>query len=44
MRVTNTTDDVNVTEMVGWYNLVNAALLDHFSNQIKETDTSGVWR
>ncbi|XP_065346334.1 guanylate cyclase 2G [Cloeon dipterum] len=44
LRVTNTTDDVNVTEMVGWYNLVNAALLDHFTNQIKETDTSGVWR
>ncbi|XP_059491276.1 receptor-type guanylate cyclase gcy-1 isoform X2 [Neocloeon triangulifer] len=44
LKVTNTTDDVNVTEMVGWYNLVNAALLDHFTNQIKETDTSGVWR
>lgn len=27
-----------------WYNTVNAALLDHLTNQIKETDNSGVWR
>lgn len=27
-----------------WYNTINAALLDHLTNQIKETDNSGVWR
>lgn len=27
-----------------WYTAINAALLDHLSNQIKETDNSGVWR
>lgn len=27
-----------------WYNTVNGALLDHLTQQIKETDNSGVWR
>lgn len=27
-----------------WYSTVNAAMLHHLTNQIKETDNSGVWR
>lgn len=27
-----------------WYSTVNAAMLYHLTNQIKETDNSGVWR
>lgn len=27
-----------------WYRVVNAAMLEHMSNQIKETNESGVWR
>lgn len=30
--------------MMHWYRVVNGAMLDHLSNQIKETNESGVWR
>lgn len=33
-----------MSKLFNWYSEVNAALLDHLSNQIKETDNSGVWR
>lgn len=33
-----------MADVMRWYNTVNAALLDHLTNQIKETDNSGVWR
>lgn len=33
-----------MTQVLLWYTSVNAAMLDHLTNQIKETDTSGVWR
>jgi len=36
--------DSSVLEVLHWYTSVNAALLDHLTNQIKETDNSGVWR
>jgi hypothetical protein len=36
--------DSSVLEVLHWYTCVNAALLDHLTNQIKETDNSGVWR
>lgn len=33
-----------MTEVMKWYNKVNSALLEYLTNQIKETDNSGVWR
>lgn len=33
-----------ITDVLSWYTSVNAAMLDHLTNQIKETDNSGVWR
>lgn len=36
--------DSSILEVLHWYTSVNAALLDHLTNQIKETDNSGVWR
>nr|CAI5863933.1 unnamed protein product [Callosobruchus analis] len=34
----------SITDVLSWYTSVNAALLEHLTNQIKETDSSGVWR
>lgn len=38
------TEESTIPEVMHWYTAINAALLDHLSNQIKETDNSGVWR
>ncbi|RZC42938.1 uncharacterized protein BDFB_008937, partial [Asbolus verrucosus] len=37
-------DESTMTDVLLWYTSVNAAMLDHLTNQIKETDNSGVWR
>ncbi|OAD54421.1 Atrial natriuretic peptide receptor 1 [Eufriesea mexicana] len=37
-------EESSITEVLTWYTSVNAAMLDHLTNQIKETDNSGVWR
>ncbi|XP_043677972.1 receptor-type guanylate cyclase daf-11 isoform X2 [Vespula pensylvanica] len=37
-------EESSITEVLAWYTSVNAAMLDHLTNQIKETDNSGVWR
>lgn len=37
-------EEISTAEVMRWYNTINAALLDHLTNQIKETDNSGVWR
>ncbi|CAH1179948.1 unnamed protein product [Phaedon cochleariae] len=39
-----TVNESTVMDVLGWYTSVNAALLDHLTNQIKENDNSGVWR
>lgn len=37
-------EESSITEVMTWYTSVNAAMLGHLTNQIKETDNSGVWR
>ncbi|XP_071648798.1 uncharacterized protein [Temnothorax longispinosus] len=37
-------EESSISEVMAWYTSVNAAMLDHLTNQIKETDNSGVWR
>uniref|UniRef100_A0A1Y1LS38 guanylate cyclase n=1 Tax=Photinus pyralis TaxID=7054 RepID=A0A1Y1LS38_PHOPY len=37
-------EESSMSEILQWYTTVNAAMLDHLTNQIKETDNSGVWR
>lgn len=37
-------EESSMADVMRWYNAVNAALLEHLTNQIKETDNSGVWR
>ncbi|GJQ80048.1 hypothetical protein Trydic_g19336 [Trypoxylus dichotomus] len=37
-------DNENLAEVFQWYSSVNEAMLHHMTNQIKETDSSGVWR
>ncbi|KAF7265731.1 hypothetical protein GWI33_020814 [Rhynchophorus ferrugineus] len=37
-------EETTVTDVLAWYTTVNAAMLEHLTQQIKETDTSGVWR
>ncbi|XP_025836512.1 uncharacterized protein LOC108736041 [Agrilus planipennis] len=37
-------EESSVSEVLLWYTAVNAVLLEHLTNQIKETDNSGVWR
>ncbi|KAL3274580.1 hypothetical protein HHI36_015963 [Cryptolaemus montrouzieri] len=37
-------EEITMQEVLLWYTSVNGALLDHLTNQIKETDNSGVWR
>jgi Adenylate and Guanylate cyclase catalytic domain/Nitrate and nitrite sensing/Heme NO binding associated len=38
------TEDSTVAEVMKWYTNVNGAMLGHLTNQIKETDRTGVWR
>ncbi|XP_066255406.1 uncharacterized protein [Euwallacea similis] len=40
----NQTEERTWTDVLAWYTSVNAAMLEHLTQQIKETDTSGVWR
>ncbi|XP_063917238.1 uncharacterized protein LOC135132949 isoform X2 [Zophobas morio] len=37
-------EESTMADVLLWYTSVNAAMLDHLTNQIKETDNSGVWR
>ncbi|CAH1108442.1 unnamed protein product [Psylliodes chrysocephalus] len=37
-------DDNTIKDVVRWYTSLNAALLEHLTQQIKENDNSGVWR
>ncbi|KAH0551230.1 hypothetical protein KQX54_000544 [Cotesia glomerata] len=37
-------EESTMAEVMAWYTSVNAAMLDILTNQIKETDNSGVWR
>ncbi|XP_024082931.1 soluble guanylate cyclase gcy-35 isoform X2 [Cimex lectularius] len=37
-------EDSTIRDVLHWYNSVNAAMLVHLTDQIKETDNSGVWR
>lgn len=37
-------NESTITDVLNWYTSVNAAMMDHLTNQIKETDNSGVWR
>ena len=37
-------EESKVLDVMIWYMTVNNAMLDHLTNQIKETDKSGVWR
>ncbi|KAK0174544.1 hypothetical protein PV327_010304 [Microctonus hyperodae] len=37
-------EESTIAEVMAWYTSVNAAMLDILTNQIKETDNSGVWR
>lgn len=37
-------EESSMADVMRWYNKVNSALLDYLTNQIKETDNSGVWR
>lgn len=33
-----------MAEAVEWYTSANAALLSHLTNEIKDTDSSTIWR
>lgn len=44
LRQKISSEESSITEVMTWYTSVNAAMLDHLTNQIKETDNSGVWR
>lgn len=37
-------EESSVWNVMHWYTSVNDAMLNHLTNQIKETDNSGVWR
>ncbi|KAJ8923092.1 hypothetical protein NQ315_001644 [Exocentrus adspersus] len=37
-------EESSITDVLTWYTSVNAAMLEHLTTQIKETDSSGVWR
>lgn len=37
-------EESSITDVLTWYTSVNAALLEHLTNQIKENDNSNVWR
>ncbi|XP_076234076.1 uncharacterized protein LOC143179002 isoform X3 [Calliopsis andreniformis] len=44
LRQKISSEESSIIEVMAWYTSVNAAMLDHLTNQIKETDNSGVWR
>lgn len=37
-------DGTSMTEAVEWYTNANAALLNHLTKEIKDTDSSTIWR
>lgn len=37
-------EESTVQEVLAWYTSVNAAMIDHLTTRIKDTDNSGVWR
>ncbi|XP_060523060.1 uncharacterized protein LOC132700024 [Cylas formicarius] len=37
-------EETTITDVLSWYTSVNSAMLEQMTQQIKETDTSGVWR
>ncbi|CAG9826950.1 unnamed protein product [Diabrotica balteata] len=43
-RHTVISEDSSIKDVVSWYTSLNAALLEHLTQQIKENDNSGVWR
>ncbi|KAH8372128.1 hypothetical protein KR093_010123, partial [Drosophila rubida] len=43
-RVRTEPEDSSITEVMNWYTSINRGLLHHLNEQIKETDSSGVWR
>lgn len=43
-RVRLEPEESSITEVMNWYTSINRGLLHHLSEQIKETDNSGVWR
>lgn len=43
-RVRLEPEDSSITEVMNWYTSINRGLLHHLNEQIKETDSSGVWR
>ncbi|ERL83905.1 uncharacterized protein LOC125502904 isoform X2 [Dendroctonus ponderosae] len=43
-QTVNQSEETTFTDVLAWYTSVNAAMLEHLTQQIKETDTSGVWR
>ncbi|CAH0384975.1 unnamed protein product [Bemisia tabaci] len=40
----DTISEGNKDRILRWYTSVNAAMLTHLTNHIKEADTNGVWR
>ncbi|XP_030381562.1 uncharacterized protein LOC115629245 [Scaptodrosophila lebanonensis] len=43
-RVRSEPEDSSITEVMNWYTSINRGLLHHLNEQVKETDSSGVWR
>lgn len=37
-------EESSVADVMNWYTTVTGGLLDHLTQQIKETDNSGIWR
>ncbi|CAH0563810.1 unnamed protein product [Brassicogethes aeneus] len=37
-------NETKMNDVLNWYTAVNAAMLEHLTSEIKETDNSGVWR
>ncbi|XP_055911221.1 uncharacterized protein LOC129945467 isoform X3 [Eupeodes corollae] len=37
-------EESSISEVMNWYAAINKGMLHHLSEQIKETDNSGVWR
>lgn len=43
-QTNNESGNATIEETMKWYTNVTGMFLDHLSNQIKESDSSGVWR
>lgn len=43
-QTSNESNDATIEDAMLWYTNVTAMFLEHLSNQIKESDNSGVWR